>query len=72
MSTATTMLAAYIAAETSVLQGQSYTMNGRTLTKANLDWIRKGRLEWEARVRAETDKAAGRQAGVSVANFRDA
>ena len=72
MSTATTMLAAYIAAETAVLQGQSYTMNGRTLTKSNLDSIIKGRREWEARVHAETEIAAGRQAGVSFANFRDA
>lgn len=71
MSTATTMLATYIAAETSVLAGQSYTMNGRTLTKAHLDIIRKGRAEWEARVRAEQDAAAGRQPGISVANFRD-
>lgn len=72
MSEATVMLAAYIAAETSVLSGQSYTMNGRTLTKANLDEIRRGRAEWQSVVRAEQDRAAGRQTGFSVANFRDA
>ena len=58
MSAAATMLAAYVAAETAVLAGQSYAMGGRTLSLANLAEIRAGRAEWEARLGAERARAA--------------
>lgn len=61
MSTATDMLAAYIAAETAVLAGQSVSLAGKHLTRANLAEIRAGRLEWQARVDSETADAAGRR-----------
>lgn len=59
MSLATDMLAAYVAAELAVLDGQAYTMNGRSLSMANLEEIRRGRAEWEARAGAEKGRAAG-------------
>ena len=58
MSTATDMLAAYLAAESAILQGQSITFQGRTLTRADLETIRRGRKEWEQRALAETAAAS--------------
>jgi len=43
-------LAAYQDAEEKVLTGQSYTLGGRSLTRANLDSIRAGITLWEGRV----------------------
>lgn len=59
MTIATDMLAAYIAAETAVLSGQSYSMGGRSLTLSNLSEIRTGRAEWQAKVGAEKARTAG-------------
>jgi hypothetical protein len=42
-------LAAYLAAETAVLLGQSYTIAGRSLTRANLKDIREGIEYWSAK-----------------------
>jgi len=48
-------LALYYAAEEKVLTGQSYSLGGRTLTRANLAEIRAGVTLWEGRVsRLET------------------
>jgi len=69
MSEATEMVAAYVAAEKAVLNGQSYTLNGRSLTRANLPDIRKGRAEWEARVRTESASSQGGSSNYSVADF---
>jgi hypothetical protein len=68
MSTATQMRDLYIAAEKAVLRGQSFSMGGRTLTMADLEKIRAGRKEWEARV---ADEASGRQGPLrySVGHF---
>lgn len=44
------MVELYVKAEMAVLRSQSYTIGGQSLTKADLDKIRKGRLEWEAKV----------------------
>lgn len=63
MSTATDMLALYIAAEMAVLKGQAYTISGRQLTRANLTEIRNGRREWQIKVDAEK---AGAQGGSSL------
>lgn len=67
MSTATDMLAAYLAAETAVLAGKTYTLGARSLSKENLSEIRKGRMEWEARVRAEQQPGAPRVGGLGFA-----
>jgi hypothetical protein len=71
MSTATTMRDLYIAAETAVLLGQSFEIAGRKLSRADLAEIRKGRAEWEQRVRDETAVAAGRKGPLrfAVADF---
>lgn len=71
MSTATDMRDAYIAAEVAVLKGQTFEMAGRRLTLADLESIRAGRKEWEARCRDEAAAAAGRSSPLrySVANF---
>lgn len=68
MSTATEMLALYIAAEAAVLKGQSYRYGERMLTRADLVEIRKGRAEWEARVAAE-NAGPGARRSISVADF---
>ena len=43
-------LVQYMPAEETVLTGQSYQIKDRTLTRANLREIRKGRAEWAALV----------------------
>ena len=59
MSTATDMLAQYLAAESAILTGQEFTFEGRRLTRADLEAVRKGRMEWERKVVAEKNAAAG-------------
>lgn len=44
-------LAEYMAAETKVLSGQSYTIAGRSLTRANLKEIQDGIALWDSRVK---------------------
>ncbi|MEG0921341.1 MAG: hypothetical protein RSD57_13655 [Comamonas sp.] len=71
MSTATEMLAKYLQAESAVLGGQSITFNGRTVSRADLAEIRKGRQEWEKKAQAEegagTPTIGGK--GFAVATF---
>jgi 4-alpha-glucanotransferase len=69
MSTATDMLAAYMAAEKAVLKGLSVRLGERQLTRANLPEIVAGRQEWEARVRAEKTNAFGGTDRYAVADF---
>lgn len=71
MSTATNMRDAYVAAELAVLSGQSFEIAGRKLTRVDLAEIRKGRAEWEQRVRDENAVAAGRKGPLrfAVADF---
>lgn len=66
LSQAETQLAAYLAAETKVLSGQSYQFQGRTLTRANLNEIRLGIETWDRRVKNLTAKAGGRGRGVTI------
>ncbi len=44
------MVALYTKAEKAVLTGQSYTVAGQSLTRADLDKIRAGRHEWEEKL----------------------
>lgn len=46
------MVDLYTSAEMTVLTGQSYTIGGQSLTRADLDKIRAGRKEWEAKLAA--------------------
>ena len=51
----------YLDAEEKALNGQSYTIGGRTLTRANLKEIRDGITLWASRLKAaELDEACGR------------
>ena len=69
MSAATDLLSAYQAAELAVLKGQSYSMNGRQLTLANLKDIREGKAAAQRAVDAEVNAAAGRRSGILFADF---
>ena len=60
LAQAETQLAAYLAAETAVLTGQSYEIAGRSLRRADLEQIRMGISTWDARVKALSSSAAGR------------
>lgn len=61
MTTATEMRDLYIAAEVAVLNGRDFAWaDGRRLSRVDLEEIRKGRQEWEARVSAEAAAASGR------------
>lgn len=50
LAEARAMYEAYVKAEAIVLTGQSYSIKDRTLTRADLVEIRKGRQEWAAQV----------------------
>ena len=69
MSTATDMLALYIAAEKAVLKNQSYTIDSVSYTKADLDKLRVGRQEWQRIVNNESAAAQGGSSLFSVADF---
>ncbi len=59
MSTATDILAAYLAAEAAVLLGKEATIGDRRFRYEDLAEIRKGRAEWEARVASENAQTQG-------------
>ncbi|UGQ45088.1 hypothetical protein [Massilia endophytica] len=73
MSVATDMLAKYMQAELAILEGKEVQFENRKLRMEDLDSVRAGRKEWEAKVAAERARAAGRPtfggAGYSVASF---
>ncbi|HEY0847406.1 MAG TPA: DUF6148 family protein [Noviherbaspirillum sp.] len=60
LAQAEAQLAAYLAAETAVLTGQSYEIAGRKMTRADLEAIQSGITIWNARVRELTSRAQGR------------
>lgn len=59
MTTATDMLAKYLAAEQAILEGKEARFGDRLLRMEDLAEIRKGRQEWESRVNSATRQAAG-------------
>ncbi len=71
MSVATDMVDLYTSAEKAILNSQSYTLNGRSLTRANLAEIRSGRAEWESRVAAESAATQGGSRLYSLAEFTE-
>lgn len=73
MSTATDMIAAYLAAEKAILEGKDVSFQGRRVSMEDLDAIRKGRQEWEMRARAEQQPASrrGGLSGYAAASFHD-
>jgi hypothetical protein len=60
LAQAEAQLAAYLAAETAVLAGQSYTIGGRSLTRADLEAIQAGITLWNNRCLTLGASAAGR------------
>ena len=62
-------LTAWIKADLSVAKGQSYSMNGRTLTLANIREIREQIHYWERRVIALSNIKNG--SNIILADFRE-
>lgn len=59
LAQAETQLAAYLAAETAVLSGQAYELAGRSLKRADLQFIQSGIDTWNNRVKSLAATAAG-------------
>lgn len=57
---AQTQLNSYLAAETAILSGQRYTINGRELQRANLAEVQKGVETWNTRVIQLSNRQTGR------------
>jgi len=57
-------LNAFLAAQDAVLTGQSYTIAGRSLTRANLADIQKGIDYWNGQVNALERREAGKSRAV--------
>ncbi len=66
MSLEQEMINLYIQAEKDVLEGKTVTLNGRTLSSENLIDIRKGRREWEQRIKS---RSGGRSHSLGRINF---
>ena len=66
---AQTALDAWIAADLAVAKGQSYSMNGRSLTLANTREIREQSQYWERRV--ATMQSANQNQQAALADFSD-
>ena len=66
---AQTSLDAWIAADLAVAKGQSYSMNGRSLTLANTREIREQIQYWERRV--ATLESANQNQQAALADFSD-
>ena len=70
LTQAKTALDAWIAADLAVAKGQSYTMNGRSLTLANSKEIREQIQYWERRVSAFEQTIQSNQQA-ALADFSD-
>lgn len=66
LAQAQTTLNAYLAAEIAVLAGQSYTIAGRSLNRADLGAIQAGLQLWSDRLRDLTHQARGRSRSRTV------
>lgn len=58
MSTATDMLAKYLAAEQAILSGKEHRWGDKALRMEDLPEIRAGRQEWERKVSEEQSRRA--------------
>lgn len=70
LTQAQTALDAWIAADLAVAKGQSYSMNGRSLTLANTREIREQIQYWERRVQAFQQVIQNNQQA-ALADFSD-
>lgn len=64
LAIAQSKLDAYLAAETAVLSGQKYEIDGRMLMRANLKEIQEGINVWDQRVKRLSARAGGRSAAI--------
>lgn len=64
LAIAQSKLDAYLAAETAVLSGQRYEIEGRMLQRANLAEIQAGINAWDMRVKRLSARNAGRSAAI--------
>ena len=64
LTTAQNRLQQYLDAEAAVLTGQRYSINGRTLDRANLGEIQQGIEIWNKRVQQLSARASGRSAAI--------
>lgn len=69
MSTATDMLAKYLAAEQAILEGKEARLGDRMLRMEDLAEVRKGRQEWETRVAVESRSASAAANAIGGATF---
>ena len=58
-------LAQYLAAEEAVLLGQQYTINNRSLTRADLRAIQEGIDTWNKRVESLSLRVSGRSRAIA-------
>lgn len=65
LAIAQSKLDAYLAAETAVLSGQRYEIEGRMLQRANLKEIQDGITIWNQRVQRLSGRAAGRATAIT-------
>ncbi len=70
LTQAQTALDAWIAADLSVAKGQSYSMNGRTLTLSNAKEIREQIQYWERRV-STFEQVSQQNQQAALADFSD-
>ena len=69
---AQTALDAWIAADLAVAKGQSYSMNGRSLTMANVKEIREQIHYWERRLAAlSSNSSSGSNQTAALADFSE-
>lgn len=66
LAQAQAQLESYLAAETTVLSGQSYEIAGRKLTRADLRTIQAGIDAWNERVKQLAGTARGRRRSRTV------
>ena len=66
LTQAQTQLSAYLAAETAILSGQRYEINGRMLMRADLATVQSGISLWNSRVASLTRQQNGRSRGRTV------
>lgn len=63
------MIDLYTKAEKAVLSGQSYSISGRSLTRADIAQIRKGRHEWEQKLASHDMRSRGGTNNHSLASW---
>ena len=64
LATASAKLDAYLAAETAVLSGQEYRIEGRLMRRADLEMIQAGINIWNQRVQRLSARNTGRSAAI--------